>query len=141
MTTPTHHPKCPKCGAILEEGAAHGLCPKCLLSNVSAAAPAATPAATPRARTSPPSVDELTPHFPELEILELIGVGGMGAVYKARQRKLDRLVALKILSTDLALDPAFAERFNREARVLRGSTIPTSSRSSITGSTAHTVTC
>jgi tRNA A-37 threonylcarbamoyl transferase component Bud32 len=42
----------------------------------------------------------------------------MGAVYKARQRKLDRFVALKILSSDLAEDPAFAERFHREARVL-----------------------
>ena len=42
----------------------------------------------------------------------------MGAVYKARQPQLDRFVALKILSHDLAGDPAFVERFNREARVL-----------------------
>lgn len=42
----------------------------------------------------------------------------MGAVYKAKQPQLDRVVALKILSHDLASDPAFAERFNREARVL-----------------------
>ena len=51
-------------------------------------------------------------------MLELIGVGGMGAVFKARQPKLDRLVALKILSRELAGDPAFVERFDREARVL-----------------------
>jgi serine/threonine protein kinase len=66
----------------------------------------------------PPTVAELAVHFPELEVLELIGAGGMGSVYKARQPKLDRLVALKVLSSDLASDPAFAERFDREARLL-----------------------
>ena len=44
----------------------------------------------------PPSIEELRAKFAELEILELLGQGGMGAVYLARQPKLDRLVALKI---------------------------------------------
>lgn len=66
--------------------------------------------------TPPP--EELAPLFPQLEILELLGCGGMGAVYKARQPKLNRFVALKIILGDAAADPHFAERFQREAQAL-----------------------
>lgn len=66
----------------------------------------------------PPSVSQLADRFPSLEILELIGVGGMGAVYKARQSGLDRLVALKILPEEFGHDVKFALRFTREARTL-----------------------
>ena len=50
------------------------------------------------------------------ELLERIGQGGMGSVYKARQTSMDRIVALKILPPSLAKDPSFIERFTREAR-------------------------
>ncbi len=66
----------------------------------------------------PPPVEEIAKAFPQLEIIELLGQGGMGAVYKARQPALDRFVALKILPPKSAEDPGFAERFTREARAL-----------------------
>ena len=65
-----------------------------------------------------PTPAELAPKFPQLEILSLLGQGGMGAVYRARQKELDRIVALKILPPSVGQDAAFADRFTREARAL-----------------------
>jgi serine/threonine protein kinase len=52
------------------------------------------------------------------EIIDPIGAGGMGEVYRARDTRLDRIVAIKILPPELASDPAAHERFEREARTL-----------------------
>ena len=119
-------PRCSKCGSEIPAHSPQGHCPKCLLQatleSPSVANAGYQPTAAPPPGASagfvPPTVAELSPRFGQLEILELIGKGGMGAVYKARQRGLDRLVALKILPPDIGNDPAFAERFAREARAL-----------------------
>jgi len=52
------------------------------------------------------------------EILAPIGAGGMGEVYRAKDTKLDREVAIKVLPTALAQDPERMARFEREAKVL-----------------------
>ena len=114
MSTPTH-PMCPKCRAPIGKGAPHGLCTKCVLGSVATASSVADPRFPDPQR---PSLQAVADHFPDLEIIEIIGVGGMATVYKARQPKLDRFVALKVLSGRLASDPTFVERFEREARVL-----------------------
>ena len=52
------------------------------------------------------------------EIQSALGAGGMGEVYRARDTRLDRMVAIKVLSPNITTDPAFLERFDREARTI-----------------------
>ena len=108
---------CPSCQKTLPPNVPLGLCPECLIkSGFNTATEPGTPGKV--SGFVPPPVEQIRKLFPQLEILELVGKGGMGAVYKARQAALDRLVALKILPPGAADDAGFAERFNREARAL-----------------------
>lgn len=109
---PTH---CPGCQKSLPAGVLAGLCPACLLAQ---GLGTETDGAEAGSGFEPPSMEAMARLFPNLEILGLLGVGGMGAVYKARQPVLDRWVALKILPAGGARGADFEERFNREARAL-----------------------
>lgn len=112
---------CPDCGATMPEDAPLGLCPKCLLDagakRTTVEGSISDDAGRGREGAAP-DPETLAKQLPQLEIGDLIGQGGMGFVYKAKQRHLNRDVALKILHANLQRDPAFAKRFEREAQAL-----------------------
>jgi hypothetical protein len=106
---------CAVCGKPLPRNAPGGLCPACLMGR------GAEWVKRSSARAGgfvPPAADDLALLFPDFEIVRCLGQGGMGAVYQAVQRDLDRTVAIKILPPEIAADAEFSERFRREASAL-----------------------
>ena len=114
MTNPR---TCPECHAEIPADAPPGVCPYCAL-RAGLRWEASTESNRQRGRGTPPSPEELGRRLPDLDDFELIGPGGMGTVYKATHRPLDRPVAVKVLHAHLQDDASFAERFAREARTM-----------------------
>ncbi len=100
---------CPKCSNPLRPD---GNCSACLLRLASSAGHNNR---TIDQTEIPPA---LRAHFPQLEILRVVGRGGMGIIYQARQTSLDRDVAIKVIDRTISSDAAFLERFDREAKAL-----------------------
>ncbi len=111
MTTNT----CPTCSGELLTSNGQIFCPACLLQQ---GMRSSTYGAGARIAWKPPETEQLAAAFPHLDIQELLGAGGMGAVFRVRQKELDRIAALKVLPGEMATTPGFAERFLREARLL-----------------------
>jgi serine/threonine protein kinase len=67
-------------------------------------------------RANPREVPKALRDHPRYRVLGLLGAGGMGAVYKAEHRKMERMVALKVINPALVSSPAALERFEREVK-------------------------
>jgi WD40 repeat protein/serine/threonine protein kinase len=93
---------CPVCGAFLGADAPGGLCTRCVFREMTGGLAAAPPPKFPRP-------------FGEYELLAEIARGGMGVVYRARQRKLNRVVAVKVIAAGEFAAPDFVRRFRTEA--------------------------
>lgn len=112
---------CRVCQKPIPADAPQGVCPACLFRLADSRRQSKADAATSehRSKAAPaPALSEVVEAFPQLEIGELLGCGGMGAVYRVRQKALDRVAALKLLNPKLADDATFQERFTREARLM-----------------------
>ncbi len=118
-------PICRTCGTPIEtENHLRGLCPICLFTTTvhgTSVASIETSNGSARALNAP-KIRDLASNFPHLELLELIGVGGMSCVYRATQISLDRTVALKIIRDDPSDQATLLDGFAIES--IAGETSP-----------------
>src|SRR6266446_2317209 len=108
--------KCRKCGEPVQTNAPFGHCPKCLLELGFGAMPdESLKPSDDSALRAPHSALGQVRSFGDYELIEQIGRGGMGIVFKARQKSLNRLVALKMILNVESASPVVMARFHLEA--------------------------
>ncbi len=129
MSDPASNAPCPQCHAPLPADAPQGLCLRCLLTlgattDDSAFEPLEPPGAKDPEAGLPASSGEPEPahhtddtpqSFGDFEVIDELGRGGMGIVFKARQKSLGRIVALKTIRLGADVDKDLAQRLRAEA--------------------------
>ncbi len=114
--------------ALMPVAAGHAVGAACLADSAGGDAECPPTFLTDEPRSEPAATADTTAAFVrelgEYELLEKLGEGGMGAVYKARHRRLDKIVAVKVLPPDRMADPLALARFDREMRAVGRLTHP-----------------